>query len=140
MRTRFIGTAAAAAITAGFAVTTAAPAHASGWGTISTSTVNKSLTTTSWTVLGRSFKPAQRVAYKYCVVGRGVGKANLQPTAFGTTVTFSNSSTLVTRCTKSWTTPAGYGSTMQPGAVKVSGSVYISKVYVQRYYSGPVPV
>lgn len=140
MRTRIVGAAAAAAISAGIAVTSAAPAHAAGWGTISSSTVGKYLSGSATTNLGRSFVPAQRVAQRYCVVGRGVGSASLQPVAYSTTVTFSNSSTLVTRCTKSWTAPSGYMSTMQPVAFKLSGTVYISKVYVQRYYSGPIPV
>ena len=53
-----------------------------------------------------------------------------------------NSSSLVTRCTKSWKTPSNYGSTMWLAGAKYtkSGSVYISKVYVQRYTTGPVPV
>lgn len=140
MRTRLLGAAAAAALTAGLGVASAAPANAAGWGTISSSTVGKYLSTSSTTNLGRSFVPAQRVAHRICVVGKGVGSASIQPVAYATTVTFSNSSTLVTRCTKSWTTPSGYGSTMQPVGFKLSGTVYISSVFVQRYYSGPIPV
>lgn len=141
MRNRLIGTAAAVAFTAGLAVTTAAPASAAGWGTISSSSVGKYLSYSSWTTLGRSFKPTPGVIYRYCVVGKGTTKANLQPTAFGTTASFTSSTSYVTRCTKSWRAPSGYGSYMTPSAAKLtsSGSVYISKVYVQRYYSGPVP-
>lgn len=142
MRTRLFGVAAAVAMAAGIAGTTAAPANASGWSTVSTSTVGKSLSYSSWTTLGRSFKPVPGATYRYCVVGKGTTKANLQPTAFGTVASFTNSSKYVTRCTKSWRTPTGYGSTMYPTASKLTktGSVYISKVYVQRYYSGPIPV
>lgn len=136
MRTRILGAAAAVAFTAGLAVTTAAPAQAAGWSTISSSTVGKSLSYSSWTTLGSSFKPKPGGTYRYCVVGKGTTKANLQPSAFGTTATFYSSSSLVTRCTKSWRAPSGYGSYMKPTAAKLtsSGSVYISRVYVQRYY------
>ena len=141
MRTRILGAAAAAAITAGIAVTSAAPAHAAGWGTTTTASLGKYLSYSAWTNY-TSFKPTPGATYRYCVVGRGTTTANLQPTAFGTIASFTNGSTLVTRCTKSWKTPSNYGSTMWlAGAKNTSGgSVYISKVYVQRYYTGWVPV
>lgn len=136
MRTRILAAAAAVALSSGLSVATSAPAHAAGWSTISSSSVGKSLSYSSWTKLGGSFKPASGATYRYCVVGKGTTKANLQPTAFGTTATFYSSSSYVTRCTKSWRAPSGYGSYMQPTAAKLtsSGSVYISRVYVQRYY------
>ncbi|KGN40935.1 hypothetical protein [Knoellia aerolata] len=137
MRTRLIAAAAAAAISAGIAVTSAAPAHAAGWGTISSSAVGTYLSKSSWTYLGRSFSTASNVSYRYCVVGRGSGSANLQPTAFGTTVSFSHYGYDVTRCTKSF---SGAANTFQPVALLGSGTVLITKVYVQRYYTGPIPV
>lgn len=141
MRNRLIAAAATVAFTAGVAVTTAAPAQASGWGTIKSASVGKYLSYSSWTYMGSSFKPTPGVTYRYCVVGRGNTKANLQPSAFGTAASFTSTSTYVTRCTKSWKAPSGYGSYMSPAASKLtsSGYVYISKVYVQRYYSGWVP-
>lgn len=140
MRTRLFGALAAASLTAGLGVASAAPAHAAGWLTIKSSTVGKSLSTSSFTDLGLGFRPQPGLTYRYCVVGRGIGKANLQPTAFATTATFSNSSTLVTRCTKSWRAPSGYGSWMGPAANELSGSVYISRAYLQRYTTSSVPV
>lgn len=141
MRTRLLGAVAATALTAGVGIASAAPAQAAGYYTIKTATVGKSLSYSSWTDF-TSFKPLAGVTYRYCVVGRGTTSANLQPQAFGTVVSFSNSTTLVTRCTKGWRTPSNYGSTMWLAGMKntSSGSVYISKVYVQRYTSGPVPV
>ena len=140
MRSRLLGATAAAALTAGLGIASAAPAHASGWGSIKTASVGKYLSYSSWTSF-TSFKPTPGVTYRYCVVGRGNTSANLQPTAFGTLVSFTSSTTLVTKCTKAWKTPSGYGSTMYLAGLKntSSGSVYISKGYVQRYYSGPVP-
>ncbi|GGB78126.1 hypothetical protein [Knoellia flava] len=140
MRTRLLGAAAAAALTAGVGIASAAPAQAAGFYTIKSATVGKYLSTSSFTHFGLDFKPQPGVTYRYCVVGRGTGTANLQPTAFATTATFSNSSLLVTRCTKSWRTPSNYGSWMGPAANKLSGSVYISRAYVQRYTTSSVPV
>lgn len=141
MRTRLLGAAAAAALTAGLGVASAAPAHAAGWGTVKTASVGRYLSYSAWTNF-TSFKPTPGVTYRYCVEGRGTTSANLQPTAFGTVVSFSSSTTTVTRCTKAWRTPSGYGSTMWLAGAKntSTGSVYISRVYVQRYYSGAVPV
>jgi hypothetical protein len=140
MRTRLLGAAAAAALTAGVGVASAAPAQAAGFYTIKSASVGKYLSYTAWTDF-TSFKPTPGVTYRYCVVGSGSTTANLQPQAYGTLVGF-NSSSLVTRCTKSWKTPSNYGSTMWLAGAKYtkSGSVYISKVYVQRYTTGPVPV
>lgn len=115
---------------------TSTPAQASGWGTIKSATVAKSLSRSSWTSFNVPFSSASNVAYRYCVVGRGTGSANLQPTAFGTTVTFS-SSTNVTRCTKSY---SGGANNFAPTGALLSGSVYIQSAYVQRYYTGPIPV
>ncbi|MFW5470625.1 hypothetical protein ACOCJ4_11310 [Knoellia sp. CPCC 206435] len=137
MRTRLLGAAAAAALTAGISVSAAAPAQAAGWGTISSASVGKYLSKSSWTYLGRSFSTASNVSYRYCVVGRGSGSANLQPQAFGTIASFSHWGYDVTRCTKAH---AGAANTFQPGAALSSGTVFITKVYVQRYYTGPVPV
>ena len=141
MRTRLLGGAAAAALTAGLGIASAAPAHASGWGTIKTASVGRYLSYTAWTDF-TYFKPTPGATYRYCVVGRGNTSANLQPTAFGTQAYFTNSTTLVTKCTKASKTPSNYSSTMWLAGAKntKTGSVYISKVYVQRYFSGPVPV
>lgn len=138
MRSRLIGAAAAAALTSSLAVTTATPAHAAGWGTISSASVNRYLSYTEHNNLGRPFNTSSNVSYRFCVVGRGTGQVNLQPTAFSTTYTF-NSSTNVTRCSKAH---SGRANRFQPDAVIWSRStkVYITKVYVQRWYSGPVAV
>ena len=137
MRTRLLGAAAAAALSAGVAVTSAAPAHAAGWGKISSANVGTYLSKSSWTFMGRPFSTARNVSYRYCVVGRGSGSANLQPTAFQTSASFAHYGYDVTRCTKSF---SGAANTFQPGAALSSGTVFITRVYVQRYYTGPIPV
>ena len=94
MRTRLFGVAAAVAMAAGIAGTTAAPANASGWSTVSTSTVGKSLSYSSWTSLGRSFKPVPGATYRYCVVGKGTTKA--------VSYTHLTLPTTCTRCRSRW--------------------------------------
>ncbi|GAA1517570.1 hypothetical protein BJ978_000548 [Agromyces terreus] len=112
-------------------------AFAAGWGTLSTAKVNSSVTATAWTQLGSGFKTATGVTYRYCVTVKGKGKLNLQPTAFGTVVTVDSSS-YVTRCTKSF---KGAANTFKPMALRIgSGNVTIGTVTVQRYYTGSVPV
>lgn len=137
MRTRLLGAAAAAALTAGVGVAAAAPAQAAGWSTISSAYVGKYASKTSWTFMGRSWNTLSGVSYRYCVVGKGSGSVNLQPQAFGTTASFSSWGYTATRCTKSY---AGSPNNFQAGMLLVSGSVFVEKMYVQRYYTGPVPV
>ena len=137
MRTRLVSAAAAAAVTAGIAVTSAAPAQAAGGGTIQSTYVGKYASKTSWTFMGRQFSTARNVAYRYCVVGKGSGSVNLQPVAFGTNASFSSWGYTTTRCTK---TTSGAANTFQAGMLLNSGSVFIERMYVQRYYTGPVPV
>jgi len=113
------------------------PASASGWGTLRTTTVDKALSSTSWTNLGSSFSTSANISYRYCVRIKGNGTANLQPQAFGTTVTV-NSDSYVTRCTISH---SGSANTFQAAASRIgSGSVRIYSISWQRWYSGDVPV
>lgn len=112
-------------------------AYAAGWGTISTRSVGKALSATAWTNLHPGFSTAANVAYRYCVTIKGNGTANLQPQAFGTSVTV-NSSSYVTRCTKGYSGPANH---FTPTASRIgSGSVTIGSISIQRYYTGSIPV
>lgn len=137
MRTRILGAAAAAAVTAGIAVTSAAPAHAAGWGTIQSAYVGKYASKTAFTMMGRQFTTLKNVSYRYCVVGKGSGSVSLQPVAFSTNASFASWGYTTTRCTKS---TSGAANTFQAGMLLSSGTVFIERMYVQRYYTGPVPV
>lgn len=113
------------------------PANAAGWGSLRTTKVDKALSSTSWTSLGSSFSTSANIRYRYCVRIKGRGTANLQPQAFGTTVTV-NSSSYVTRCTISH---SGSANTFRAMASRIgSGSVRIYSITWQRWYSGSVPV
>lgn len=76
---------------------------ASGWTTVTEKAVNKQLKDGSWLKLG-TFKMKAGKTYRYCVVGTGDGKVNLQPDAFGTIVEFrySNGKLQQSLCTKSF--------------------------------------
>jgi hypothetical protein len=113
------------------------PASASGWGTLRTQTVDRALSSTSWTNLGSSFSTSANIRYRYCVRIKGTGTANLQPQAFGTSVTV-NSTSYVTRCTISH---SGSANTFQAAASRIgSGSLRIYSISWQRWYDGNVPV
>lgn len=116
---------------------TATPSQASGWGTLSNTSVDKALSSTSWTRLRPAFSTRSNVRYRYCVTVKGNGRANLQPQAFGTEISVS-SSTYVTRCTKSY---KGAANSFVPTASRIgSGSVRVGRIKVQRWYDGAVPV
>ncbi|MET8519964.1 hypothetical protein [Nocardioides sp. NPDC004968] len=110
--------------------------QAAGWGTISDRSVNKVLSSRSWTTLRPAFSTAANVRYRYCVTLRGRGTVNLQPQAFSTETSVNNSS-YVTRCTKSYRGPANR---FTPTAARIGdGAVRVGRIKVQRWYAGSVP-
>lgn len=116
---------------------TTTSSQAAGWGTLSNTKVDKALSSRAWTKLRSSFGTKSNVKYRYCVTVKGNGRANLQPSAFGTEISV-NSSSYVTRCTKSYRGPANR---FTPTAAKIgSGSVRVGRIKVQRWYTGNVPV
>lgn len=122
------------------AISAAAPAHASGWGTLWTKPVGKTVSYHAWTYMGPQFTMSKNVRYRYCVRIKGSASVNLQPTAFATTVTPASSSSYSTRCTKSYLSTGG-STKFQAAAMGLTRgkTAYVSSISLQRYYSGPVP-